>query len=66
MISVAPKEGRSGPNMIPYGFNQRPGVTRIEPVFDQWLTHHLERLYDPIVQEPIPAELLRLLELRLK
>jgi hypothetical protein len=36
------------------------------PVFDQWLTHHLGRLYDPIAQEPIPSELLRLLELRLK
>jgi hypothetical protein len=34
--------------------------------FDPWLSHHLGRLYDPIVQEPIPPELLRLLEIRLK
>jgi len=35
-------------------------------VFDQWLKHHLGRLYDPVAQEPIPESLLRLLEQKLK
>ncbi len=34
--------------------------------FDNWLTHHLVRLYEPVVKEPIPEDLLRLLEERLK
>jgi hypothetical protein len=34
--------------------------------FDRWLTHHLGRLYDPVVQEPLPADMRRLLEKRLK
>jgi len=37
-----------------------------DPAFDGWLTHHLAQLYDPVVHEPIPADLLRLLEERLK
>ncbi len=37
-----------------------------DPVFDQWLTHHLGRLYGPVVQEALPEDLLRLLEQRLK
>jgi hypothetical protein len=35
-------------------------------VFDQWLTHHLGRLYDPVAEEAIPESLLRLLEQKLK
>ena len=34
--------------------------------FDGWLTHHLSQLYGPVVDEPIPAELLRRLEERFK
>jgi hypothetical protein len=34
--------------------------------FGQWLTHHLSRLYDPVVNEPLPADLIRALESRLK
>lgn len=34
--------------------------------FDQWLAHHLKRLYDPVANESIPADLIRLLESRLK
>jgi hypothetical protein len=37
-----------------------------DPAFDGWLTHHLSQLYGPVVDEPIPAELLRRLEERLK
>ncbi|GIL40347.1 NepR family anti-sigma factor [Roseiterribacter gracilis] len=47
-----------------------PGLRAIEspadPAFDQWLTHHLRQLYDPVVQEPIPRDLIKLLEARLK
>ncbi|MDB5366769.1 MAG: Anti-sigma factor NepR [Rhodospirillales bacterium] len=47
-----------------------PGLRTIEspadPAFDQWLTHHLRQLYDPVVQEPIPRDLIKLLEARLK
>jgi hypothetical protein len=31
--------------------------------FDRWLTHHLGRLYDPVVREPLPQELMRILEI---
>jgi hypothetical protein len=42
------------------------GKPTADPLFDGWLTHHLSRLYDPVVNEPIPPDLLRLLEERLK
>ncbi len=42
------------------------GKPKSDPVFDGWLKHHLSQLYDPIIHEPIPADLLRLLEERLK
>jgi hypothetical protein len=42
------------------------GKPTTDPIFDGWLTHHLAQLYDPVVHEPIPADLLRLLEERLK
>ena len=42
------------------------GKPNTDPVFDGWLKHHLSQLYDPVISEPIPAELLRLLEERLK
>jgi hypothetical protein len=59
------------------GMSHRSGTRRIEgesacggssldSAFDRWLTHHLGRLYDPVVQEPLPADLLRELEERLK
>jgi hypothetical protein len=41
------------------------GKPATDPIFDGWLTHHLSRLYDPVVHEPIPEDLLRLLEERL-
>ena len=37
-----------------------------DAAFDRWLTHHLRRLYDPVASEPIPADLIRALESRLK
>ncbi len=42
------------------------GKPKSDQVFDGWLTHHLTRLYGPVTQEPIPANLLKLLEERLK
>ena len=41
------------------------GKPKSDPAFDGWLTHHLSRLYDPVIHEPIPAELLKLLKERL-
>jgi hypothetical protein len=37
-----------------------------DPVFDGWLNHHLSRLYGPVLEEPIPRDLLRLLEEKLR
>ncbi len=42
------------------------GKPQDDPTFDGWLTHHLSQLYGPVTHEPIPADLLRLLEERLK
>jgi hypothetical protein len=42
------------------------GDAATNPAFDRWLTHHLGRLYDPVVHEPLPEEFIRLLESRLK
>ena len=44
----------------------RHGKPKADPAFDGWLRHHLCQLYDPVVHEPIPADLLALLEERLK
>jgi hypothetical protein len=66
MNIVTQNEGRCRPPVMPFGLTEASDTPRAGPVFDQWLTHHLGRLYDPVVNEPIPAELLRLLEIRLK
>ena len=44
----------------------RAGTPASDPVFDRWLTHHLGRLYDPVVQEPLPDHLLRVLDKTLR
>ena len=46
--------------------SERAEESMSDATFDRWLTHHLRRLYDPIVNEPIPADLIRALESRLK
>jgi hypothetical protein len=46
--------------------SETPESATSDATFDQWLTHHLRQLYDPVVGETIPADLLRLLERRLK
>jgi hypothetical protein len=42
------------------------GKPKGDLAFDNWLTHHLSQLYGPVANEPLPADLLRLLEERLK
>jgi hypothetical protein len=50
--------------------DKQTGVTpardkpKSDPIFEGWLTHHLSRLYDPVIEEPIPEDLLKLLEER--
>jgi hypothetical protein len=41
------------------------GKPKADAIFDGWLNHHLSRLYDPVIHEPIPADLLKLLKERL-
>jgi len=36
--------------------------TMVERGFDRWLNRQLHRLYDPVLAEPVPEDLLRLLE----
>ena len=45
---------------------QADGAPAPDARFDQWLGHHLKRLYDPVANEPIPADLIRLLESKLR
>jgi hypothetical protein len=56
------REGRVGKQA---GGATMQGKPKSDPMFDGWLTHHLSRLYDPVMEEPIPAELLKLLKERL-
>jgi len=42
------------------------GQPESDAQFDRWLTHHLGRLYGQLIEDPLPAEMLRLLEQRLK
>jgi len=56
-------EGPQGKRLIDMNVQGKP---KSDPVFDGWLNHHLSRLYGPIVEEPIPENLLRLLEEKLR
>jgi hypothetical protein len=44
------------------GAGQSAGHSVVENAFDIWLQRHLHRLYDGVMQEPLPPELLRLIE----
>jgi hypothetical protein len=59
-------DGREGRGNKQTGDMTARGKPKSDPMFDGWLTHHLSRLYDPVIQEPIPIDLLKLLEERLK
>jgi hypothetical protein len=62
---VLANDGREGRGNKKAGGPTLGGKPKSDPLFDGWLTHHLSRLYDPVIQEPIPADLLKLLEERL-
>jgi hypothetical protein len=62
---VLASDGREGRGDKQTGGPTMRGKPQSDPLFDGWLTHHLSRLYDPVIQEPIPADLLKLLEERL-
>jgi len=44
------------------GREEREGPATAETAFDVWLQRGLHRLFDDIANEPIPEELLRLIE----
>jgi hypothetical protein len=62
---VLASDGREGRGNKQSGGMSAGGKPQSDPLFDGWLTHHLSRLYDPVIQEPLPADLLKLLEERL-
>jgi hypothetical protein len=39
-----------------------PPASRETPAFDRWLHKQLHALYDPIAREPLPDELIALIE----
>ena len=41
---------------------QPPTIPPPDAAFDLWLTRGLHALYDPVAQEPIPPDLLALIE----
>jgi hypothetical protein len=62
---VLASDGREGRGDKLTGDVLTRGKPNSDSMFDGWLTHHLSRLYDPVIQEPIPADLLKLLKERL-
>ncbi|MFE0757701.1 NepR family anti-sigma factor [Inquilinus sp. NPDC058860] len=42
----------------------RPAPDRLKrpPQFDNWLSQQLRTLYDPVLEEPLPDDLVRMLE----
>ena len=55
---IATGSGSPGPPQA----EDQSGSPIPDATFDRWLTHHLQQLYDPVTDEPIPADLLRLLD----
>ena len=65
MDIVLAADGSKGPpnkTTIDTGARGKPNS---DSVFDGWLNHHLSRLYGPVLDEPIPKDLLRRLEEKL-
>jgi hypothetical protein len=62
---VLASDGREGRADKRTGAVTARGKPSGDAVFDGWLNHHLSRLYDPVIQEPIPEDLLKLLKERL-
>ncbi len=44
------------------GTSSKPGAKPPEAAFDVWLQRGLHKLYDTVANEPIPDDLLRLIE----
>ena len=63
---VLSEDACQGPGQKRAGDMNARGKPKSDPVFDGWLNHHLSRLYGPVLDEPIPKELLRLLEEKLR
>jgi hypothetical protein len=63
---VLASDGRDGRQGKRGGDMTGQDKPKSDAIFDGWLAHHLSRLYDPVIQEAIPADLLKLLEERLK
>lgn len=55
------KAGARVPKPVQSGVNGR-GQAAPEAAFDIWLQRGLHALFDDVMQEPIPEELLRLIE----
>jgi hypothetical protein len=43
------------------GVSDRAAHAEPAPGFDRWLNRQLHRLYDPVLAEPVPDEIMRLL-----
>ncbi len=52
--------GRQGGKPPQRGFRATP--TGVDQAFELWLNRGLHQLYDAVAQEPVPEELLRLIE----
>jgi hypothetical protein len=66
MMMAAGGGNEPGPATSPQSDNGTGGQGPSNPVFDRWLTHHLGRLYDPVIREPLPEDLMKLLERKLR
>jgi hypothetical protein len=51
-----------GPGGDPGPGDEAPAGEAVDGAFDLWLRRGLHQLYDTVAQEPIPEELLRLIE----
>ena len=41
---------------------QRRGRRAVDPGFDRWLNKQLHQIYDPVLSEAVPEDMMRLLE----
>jgi len=57
-----PKQDREDPPAPPGASGGAKPAAPGETVFDLWLNRSLHQLYDGVAAEPIPAELLKLIE----
>jgi hypothetical protein len=60
-IAMSSREVKPPPSMSPDDLTDSSAA---DLDFDCWLNHHLVQLYDPVVREPLPENLLFLLKER--